>query len=83
MRIASRFDLSYAANPKQKGFANHMKIDLVYDVPRDPEKERKRARLEQLLDIYTRPEWKHRNPDKYVNHPDFVEYRKLLRELWK
>ena len=41
-----------------------------------------RRRLEWLMEKYTRPEWKHRNPDDYVNHPDFVEYRRLLKELW-
>jgi hypothetical protein len=41
-----------------------------------------RRRLEYLLEKYSAPEWRRRNPDDYVNHPDFVEYRKLLKELW-
>jgi hypothetical protein len=56
---------------------------LIYDRPKDENRERIKARIEYLMARYTRPEWKHRNPDQFVNHPDFIEYRQLLREIWK
>lgn len=51
----------------------------------DPRLQRERiirARLEALMDKYTRPEWRKRNPDQYRDHPDFIEYRQLLKEFW-
>lgn len=56
---------------------------VIYDHPKDTRREKIRARLEYLMNRYTSPEWKKRNPDQYVNHPDFIEYRQLLRELWQ
>jgi len=56
--------------------------EFIYDVPKNKHKEQIRERLEYLLNKYSTVEWRRRNPDYYVNTPEFIEYRQLLKELW-